>query len=54
VIAAFLALALRRIHAAPRRHLSIETMDPRFNLKLPTGEMFDFFNVGVSTGYPRT
>jgi uncharacterized protein (DUF1501 family) len=43
----------RHIHAALRRYLNIETTDPRFNLKVPANEMFDFFNPGVSTGYPN-
>jgi hypothetical protein len=42
----------RHIHAALRKYLSIETTDPRFNLKVPANEMFDFFNVGSNTGYP--
>ncbi len=43
----------RHIHAALRRYLNIETTDPRFNLKVPANEMFDFFNPAVSTGYPN-
>lgn len=41
----------RHIHAALRRYLNIETTDPRFNLKVPANEMFDFFNPALSTGY---
>jgi uncharacterized protein (DUF1501 family) len=43
----------RHIHAALRRYLNIETTDPRFNLKVPASETFDFFNPAVSTGYPN-
>jgi uncharacterized protein (DUF1501 family) len=43
----------RHIHAALRRYLGIDTTDPRFNLKVPANEMFDFFNAGASTGYPN-
>jgi uncharacterized protein (DUF1501 family) len=52
--AAGLVIKPRHIHAALRRYLNIETTDPRFNLKVPAAEMFDFFNPGVSTGYPNT
>jgi len=41
----------RHIHAALRKYLNIETTDPRFNLKVPANEMFDFFNPALSTGY---
>jgi len=41
----------RHVHAALRRYLNIETTDPRFDLKVPAGEMFDFFNPALSTGY---
>ena len=51
--AAGLVIKPRHIHAALRRYLNIETTDPRFNLKVPANEMFDFFNPGVSTGYPN-
>jgi hypothetical protein len=50
--AAGLVIKPRHIHAALRKYLNIETTDPRFNLKVPANEMFDFFNPGVSTGYP--
>ncbi len=43
----------RHIHAALRKYLNIETTDPRFNLKVPASEMFEFFNPSVSTGYPN-
>ena len=42
----------RHIHAALRKYLSIETTDPRFNLKVPAAETFDFFNTALNTGYP--
>jgi uncharacterized protein (DUF1501 family) len=42
----------RHVHAALRKYLGIETTDPRFNLKVPTAELFDFFNPALSTGYP--
>ncbi len=51
--AAGLVIKPRHIHAALRRYLGIETTDPRFNLKVPANEMFDFFNAGVNTGYPN-
>ena len=51
--AAGLVIKPRHIHAALRRYLNVETTDPRFNLKVPANEMFDFFNAGVSTGYPN-
>lgn len=41
----------RHVHAALRRYLNIETTDPRFDLKVPANEMFDFFNPNVNTGY---
>jgi hypothetical protein len=41
----------RHTHAALRKYLNIETTDPRFNLKVPAGEMFDFFNPALNTGY---
>jgi len=50
--AAGLVIKPRHIHAALRRYLNIETTDPRFNLKVPANEMFDFFNPAASTGYP--
>ena len=43
----------RHIHAALRQYLGITTTDPRFNLKVPAGEMFDFFNPAANTGYPN-
>jgi uncharacterized protein (DUF1501 family) len=42
----------RHIHAALRRYLGVETTDPRFNLKVPAAETFDFFNPALNTGYP--
>jgi hypothetical protein len=35
-----------------RKYLNIETTDPRFNLKVPANEQFDFFNPALNTGYP--
>ncbi|MBL8323877.1 MAG: DUF1501 domain-containing protein [Rubrivivax sp.] len=49
--AAGIVIKPRHIHAALRRYLNIETSDPRFNLKVPAGEMFDFFNPNVASGY---
>jgi uncharacterized protein (DUF1501 family) len=43
----------RHIHAALRRYLGVETADPRFNLKVPSAEQFDFFNPAVASGYPN-
>ncbi|MFO1219511.1 MAG: DUF1501 domain-containing protein [Burkholderiaceae bacterium] len=42
----------RHIHAALRKYLGFETTDPRFNLKVPAAEQFDFFNPALATGYP--
>lgn len=44
----------RHIHAALRKYLGIETIDPKFNLKTLPDENFDFFNPAASTGYPNT
>lgn len=41
----------RHVHAALRKYLNIETTDPRFNLKVPANEMFDFFNPNIASGY---
>jgi uncharacterized protein (DUF1501 family) len=46
-----LVIKPRHIHAALRKYLNIETTDPRFNLKVPANEMFDFFNPALNTGY---
>jgi hypothetical protein len=43
----------RHIHQALRQYLGIQTNDPKFNLKVPTSENFDFFNPANSTGYPN-
>jgi uncharacterized protein (DUF1501 family) len=43
----------RHIHAALRQYLGIQTTDPKFNLKVPAAETFDFFNPNNSTGYPN-
>lgn len=43
----------RHIHAALRQYLGIQTTDPRFNLKVPAAETFDFFNPNARTGYPN-
>lgn len=41
----------RHIHAALRTYLGINTTDPRFDLKVPAAEKFDFFNPALNTGY---
>jgi len=41
----------RHIHAAMRQYLGINTTDPRFDLKVPSTEMFDIFNPALNTGY---
>jgi hypothetical protein len=41
----------RHIHAALRNYLGIQTTDPRFDLKVPASEMFDFLNPNAKTGY---
>jgi Protein of unknown function (DUF1501) len=43
----------RHIHDAVRRYLGFTTSDPKFNLKVPSTENFDFFNPAASTGYPN-
>lgn len=43
----------RHVHAALRKYLGVETTDPRFNLKVPANETFDFFNPAANTGYPN-
>ena len=43
----------RHIHAAMRKYLGINTSDPRFDLKVPAAENFDFFNPSAKTGYPN-
>ncbi|MGZ9031981.1 MAG: DUF1501 domain-containing protein [Burkholderiaceae bacterium] len=43
----------RHIHAAMRKYLGINTSDPRFDLKVPAAESFDFFNPSAKTGYPN-
>ncbi len=43
----------RHIHAAMRDYLGFNTTDPRFDLKVPAGERFDFFNPANNTGYPN-
>jgi hypothetical protein len=43
----------RNIHDALRKYLGIQTTDPRFALKVPATENFDFFNPGLNTGYPN-
>jgi hypothetical protein len=43
----------RHIHAAMRKYLGINTSDPRFDLKVPASESFDFFNPSAKTGYPN-
>jgi uncharacterized protein (DUF1501 family) len=43
----------RHIHEQLRRYLGIQTNDPKFALKVPAAEMFDFFNPALSTGYPN-
>lgn len=45
-------IAPRHLHAAVRNYLGFNTTDPRFDLKIPADEKFDFFNPAVSTGYP--
>lgn len=43
----------RNIHDALRKYLGIQTTDPRFALKVPATENFDFFNPALNTGYPN-
>ena len=43
----------RHIHDAMRKYLGITTTDPKFNLKVPATENFDFFNPAAKTGYPN-
>jgi hypothetical protein len=43
----------RHIHDAMRKYLGINTTNPKFSLKVPANENFDFFNPAVKTGYPN-
>lgn len=43
----------RHIHDAVRKYLGFTTADPKFSLKVPATENFDFFNASLSTGYPN-
>jgi uncharacterized protein (DUF1501 family) len=43
----------RHVHAALRRYLGITTAEPKFDLKVPASENFDFFNPAANGGtYP--
>ena len=46
-------IAPRHIHDALRKYLGIETSDPKFQLRVPATENFDFFNPAANTGYPN-
>jgi len=46
-------IAPRHIHQAVRDYLGFNTTDPRFQLKVPADEKFDFFNPAAKTGYPN-
>ena len=46
-------MAPRHVHAALRNYLGFNTTDPRFDLKVPAYEKFDFFNPALNTGYPK-
>jgi uncharacterized protein (DUF1501 family) len=50
--AAGVVIRPRHIHAALRNYLGFETTDPRFNLKVPANEVFNFFSTSLNTGYP--
>jgi uncharacterized protein (DUF1501 family) len=43
----------RHIHTAVQQYLGFQTRDPRFDLKVPADEKFDFFNPATGTGYPN-
>jgi len=43
----------RNVHAALRKYLGINTVDPKFDLKVAANENFDFFNPSAKTGYPN-
>ena len=43
----------RHIHDAVRKYLGFTSNDPKFNLKVPATENFDFFNAALHTGYPN-
>jgi len=43
----------RHLHQAVRDYLGFNTTDPRFQLKIPADEKFDFFNPSINTGYPN-
>lgn len=46
-------IAPRHIHDALRKYLGIQTSDPKFQLRVPATENFDFFNPAANTGYPN-
>jgi hypothetical protein len=46
-------IAPRHIHDALRKYLGIQTADPKYQLRVPTTENFDFFNSNAKTGYPN-
>jgi hypothetical protein len=43
----------RHIHEAIRKYLGFTTADPKFSLKVPATENFDFFNASLHTAYPN-
>ncbi|HTN49303.1 MAG TPA: hypothetical protein VMK32_07730 [Burkholderiaceae bacterium] len=46
-------MAPRHVHDAVRQYLGFQTTDPRFQMKVPADEKFDFFNPANNTGYPN-
>jgi uncharacterized protein (DUF1501 family) len=43
----------RHIHNQLRSYLGVQTADPRFDLKVPSNEVFSFFDPNAKTGYPN-
>jgi hypothetical protein len=46
-------IAPRHIHDALRTYLGAPTSDPKFQLRVPADEKFDFFNPSAKTDYPN-
>ncbi len=47
------AIKPRNIHYAVQKYLGFTITDPKFAMKIPATENFDFFNPSAKTGYPN-